>query len=284
ELNPFPEESPREVSVVEGDPLSLDCNAPMGYPRPNIHWLILHDNGALRVLNSSRITSDPEGGLHFSRVEPEDALEDAVYTCAATSLFRREYKIGNKVRLRVERVPSASSTKHAPVRQYLSPEHLVALEGQELKLYCIFGGSPQPLITWRKLHTNPGSSYFTTANYGRNFVTSSVALKDEGTYQCEAYNDVAMVQSHAINVTVESAPSWLRSPENTNAAENESVSFECVASGKPEPKLHWFINGVPLQSELHGTHVVSLGSKCLIACGTRCCGPRTRRRALDTQI
>ncbi|KAG0443892.1 hypothetical protein HPB47_014419 [Ixodes persulcatus] len=140
-LNPFPEESPREVSVVEGDPLSLDCNAPMGYPRPNINWLILHNNGALRVLNSSRITSDPEGGLHFSRVEREDALKDAVYVCTATSVFLHQYKIGNKVRLRVEQVPSASSTEHAPVRQYLSPENLVVLEGQELKLYCIFGGS-----------------------------------------------------------------------------------------------------------------------------------------------
>ncbi|CAN8025402.1 unnamed protein product [Ixodes persulcatus] len=248
ELNPFPEESPREVSVVEGAPLSLDCNAPMGYPRPNIYWLIQHVSGALHVLNLSRITSDPEGGLHFSRVEREDALEDAVYTCAATSLFLRQYKIGNKVRLRVERVPGALSTDHAPVRQYLSPENLVALEGQELKLYCIFGGSPQPLITWRKLDTNPGSSNFTTANYGGSFVTSSVVLKNEGTYECEAYNGVGMVQSHAINVTVESAPYWLRSPESTNTAENETVSFECAASGKPEPKLQWLKNGVPLQN------------------------------------
>ncbi|XP_040079656.2 neuroglian [Ixodes scapularis] len=248
ELNPFPEESPREVSVVEGDPLSLDCNAPMGYPRPHVYWLIMHDSGALRGLNSSRITSDPEGGLHFSRVEREDALQDAVYVCAATSVFLHQYKIGNKVRLRVERVPNASSTEHAPVRQYLSPENLVALEGQELKLYCIFGGSPQPQITWRKLDTNPGSSYFTTANYSRNLVTIPVALKDEGTYECEAYNGVGVVQSHAINVTVESAPYWLRSPENTNAGEDESVSFECAASGRPEPKLQWFINGVPLQN------------------------------------
>ncbi|KAM7295331.1 neuroglian [Ixodes scapularis] len=248
ELNPFPEESPREVSVVEGDPLSLDCNAPMGYPRPNVNWLILSDNGALRVLNSSRITSDPEGGLHFSRVEREDALQDAVYVCTATSVFLHQYKIGNKVRLRVERVPNASSTEHAPVRQYLSPENLVALEGQELKLYCIFGGSPQPVITWRKLDTNLGSSDFTTANYGRNFVTSFLELKDEGTYECKAHNGVGMVQSLAINVTVESAPYWLSSPENTNAAEDESVSFECAASGRPEPKLQWFINGVPLQN------------------------------------
>ncbi|KAM7295332.1 neuroglian, partial [Ixodes scapularis] len=247
-LNPFPEESPRAVSVVEGDPLSLDCNAPIGYPRPNVNWLILSDNGALRALNSSRITSDPEGGLHFSRVEREDALQDAVYVCTATSVFLHQYKIGNKVRLRVERVPNASSTEHAPVKQYLSPENLVALEGQELKLYCIFGGSPQPVITWRKLDTNMGSSDFTTANYGRNFVTSFLELKDEGTYECKAHNGVGMVQSHAINVTVESAPYWLSSPENTNAAEDESVSFECTASGRPEPKLQWFINGVPLQN------------------------------------
>ncbi|EEC12870.1 neuronal cell adhesion molecule, putative [Ixodes scapularis] len=248
ELNSFAEESTKEVYVVEGDPLSLDCNPPTGYPRPNIFWLIQYSSGALRNVNSSRITADPEGDLHFSRVERGDALADAVYTCSATSVFRREYKIGNKIQLRVEPVSSAGKAEHAPIKQYLSPPNLVALKGQELKLYCIFGGSPLPQISWSKRGSSAASSRFTYTNYGKTLEIRSVGFEDEGTYECQANNGVGVAQSHAMNVKVESAPYWLRSPENTNAAEEESVSFECSASGIPEPKLQWFVNGVPLQN------------------------------------
>ncbi|KAH9364561.1 hypothetical protein HPB48_021047 [Haemaphysalis longicornis] len=226
ELNNFAEESTKEVYVVEGDPLSLDCNPPTGYPRPNIFWLIQYMSGALRNVNSSRITADPEGDLHFSRVELGDALSDAVYTCSATSIFRREYKIGNKIQLKVEPTSSAGKAEHAPVKQYLSPPNLVALRGHELKLYCIYGGTPLPQISWSKRGSNPTSRRFTYANYGKTLEIRS---------------------THAMHVKVEAAPYWLRVPDNTNAAEEESVSFECAATGIPEPKLQWFVNGVPIE-------------------------------------
>jgi hypothetical protein len=50
-----------------------------------------------------------------------------------------------------------------------------------------------------------------------------------------------------MEVNVQSAPYWLESPNNTNAAEGETVSFNCLASGIPEPKLQWFVNGVPME-------------------------------------
>nr|XP_037271321.1 neuroglian-like [Rhipicephalus microplus] len=247
ELNNFAEETTKEVYVVEGDPLSLDCNPPTGYPRPNIFWLIQYSSGALRNVNSSRITADPEGDLHFSRVELGDALSDAVYTCSATSVFRREYKIGNKIQLKVEPTSSAGKAEHAPVKQYLSPPNLVALRGHELKLYCVYGGTPLPQISWSKRGSNPTSRRFTYSNYGKTLEIRSVSFEDEGTYECQANNGVGVAQTHAMHVKVEAAPYWLRVPDNTNAAEEESVSFECAATGIPEPKLQWFVNGVPVE-------------------------------------
>lgn len=102
ELNSFPDEISKEIYVSEGDPLTLQCNPPSGYPRPTIFWIIQSLTGALRSLNSSRITVDPEGNLHFSNVTREDALDDATYACSATSYFRNEYKLGNKIALKVE--------------------------------------------------------------------------------------------------------------------------------------------------------------------------------------
>jgi hypothetical protein len=47
-----------------------------------------NSNGALRSINSSRMTVDPEGTLWFSNVTREDTSDDFVYACSATSLFR----------------------------------------------------------------------------------------------------------------------------------------------------------------------------------------------------
>lgn len=247
ELNSFAEETTKEVYVMEGDPLSLDCNPPTGYPRPKIFWLIQYSSGALRNVNSSRITADPEGDLHFSRVEMGDALEDAVYTCSATSVFRREYKIGNKKVLRVEPAPSAGPADHPPKLQYVSPPNIVALRGQELRLYCIFGGTPLPQITWNKRGAGRSSGRFTYTDYGKTLEIRNVSFEDGGTYECLANNGVGISKSHAMSVKVESAPYWLKAPDNLNAAGEETVSFECLAAGVPEPKLQWFVNGVPIE-------------------------------------
>src|SRR5207249_1701422 len=61
ELNSFPDEEPNEIFVAEGDPLTIECNPPTGYPKPSIFWIILSTTGALRSINSSRLTVDPEG-------------------------------------------------------------------------------------------------------------------------------------------------------------------------------------------------------------------------------
>lgn len=68
-----------------------------------------------------------------------------------------------------------------------------------------------------------------------------------GTYECTASNGVGSQISHAIQVTVQAAPFWVAAPNNTNAAEGEMVRFECIASGNPEPKLQWFVNGDPIE-------------------------------------
>lgn len=247
ELNSFPDEEPKESYVLEGDPLTLECNPPSGYPKPTIFWIVQSSSGALRSINNSRITVDPEGNLHFSNVTMSDALDEAMYACSATSLFRNEYKLGNKVELIVEPSGSSNGASHPPIKQYLSPPNVVALRNQKLELSCIFGGTPLPDIVWKKKGGNLASNRFTTINYGKTLKIRKVDFQDEGTYECTASNGVGSQQSHTMAVTVQAAPFWITAPNDTSAAEEESVKFECKASGIPEPKLEWFVNGVPLK-------------------------------------
>lgn len=49
-----------------------------------------------------------------------------------------------------------------------------------------------------------------------------------------------------MEIIVKSVPYWIEAPNNTNAADSETVKFRCEAAGIPEPKLQWFKNGEPL--------------------------------------
>lgn len=72
-------------------------------------------------------------------------------------------------------------------------------------------------------------------------------FQDEGTYECTASNGIGSQQSHAMSVQVQAAPYWMKVPNNTNAAEEESVRFQCMAGGVPDPQLQWFVNGIPIE-------------------------------------
>lgn len=247
ELSSFPEEKVREILVDEGDPYSIDCNPPSGYPKPSIFWMVMSNTGTLHSINSSRLTVDSEGRLHFSNVTRQDQLADnSVYVCSATSPGRSEYKIGKKTRLMVQSKSTGLVNHHAPLEQYLSPPIVQALRGQKLQLHCIYGGTPLPDVVWRKKGGSLEGNRFSYVNFGKTLVIKEIEESDEGTYECTASNGHGSQLSHAMQVTVASAPYWIRAPSNVNAAQDESVQFECMAEGKPKPNLEWLLNGQPL--------------------------------------
>ncbi|CAG2162664.1 unnamed protein product, partial [Oppiella nova] len=131
--------------------------------------------------------------------------------------------------------------------QYTSPPSVPALKDQKLELHCIYGGTPLPDITWSKRGSKIEGSHFTYNNYGKTLVINKVDFSDEGVYECTASNGIGSQRTHAMEVKVNAAPFWIEYPNDTNAAEGETVSFKCIASGIPEPKLQWFVNGVPIE-------------------------------------
>ncbi|XP_013786554.1 neuroglian-like [Limulus polyphemus] len=205
ELHFFPLEKPKVVDVVEGSLLSLKCDPPKGHPKPAVFWMIQPNSGEPRSINSSRVSVDPEGGLHFSNVTKEDALDDAVYACIVSSLFRSELKVGNRRKINVIPREIKGPIFQPPVKQYVSPSKITVLEGDKLELTCIYGGTPIPTVKW----------YFTKkglisrerldkpVKIDKTFLIKSVDSDSEGSYQCVADNGVGSEQIYSITVTVE---------------------------------------------------------------------------------
>lgn len=88
ELNSFKEEETSMIVAEEGKPFKLPCNPPDGWPKPKVYWILQNTAGAIKSINSSRITVDPEGHLWFSNVTQQDRSVDFNYACVAFSPFR----------------------------------------------------------------------------------------------------------------------------------------------------------------------------------------------------
>lgn len=143
ELNNFKESDGQQVvKADEGKPFKLTCEPPDGHPKPKVYWMLQGDQGQLKTINNSRMTLDPEGNLWFSNVTRFDASDDFAYICTANSIFRNEYKFGNKIYLQVTQTGvSPALNRHEPVRQYTTRKVEKALKGKRVELYCIYGGT-----------------------------------------------------------------------------------------------------------------------------------------------
>lgn len=269
ELNSFKNEDPMTETVNEGESVGLKCQPPDGYPKPSVYWMIQDDRGALRSINSSRMTVDPEGTLWFSNVTRFDESNDFTYACSATSTFRNEYKLGNRVYLRVYQSGStAVQAKNEPKEQFKSRKNTVILKGKTLRLWCIFSGTPLPEMQWKKSNNSQRAPLpfdrVDYENYGKTLVIRYVDFEDEGNYECEASNGVGTAKSYSMNVKVQAIPYFEREPEVENKAEGETAVFHCEAGGKPPPKQYWIYNGMPITEATHNPRRIVEANKITI--------------------
>ncbi|KAF5283238.1 hypothetical protein FQA39_LY17364 [Lamprigera yunnana] len=252
ELNSFKNTPPLPVTGNEGEPFKLSCQPPDGWPKPKVYWMIQYTADGFKSINNSRMTLDPEGNLWFSNLTREDASDNFMYACAASSATKLEYKLGNRVLLNVLASGiSPSSNKHEPVLQYVTRKNEVALRGKSAELFCIFGGTPLPQTVWSKNGRHIQSSdRITQGNYGKSLVIKLVDFDDEGSYTCEVSNGVGEAKSYSINLEVLAVPYFTEEPEFITAAEDETIEFKCTASGVPEPQIKWIHNGKPIEVSL----------------------------------
>ena len=163
----------------------------------------------LKTINSSRLTVDPKGKLWFSNVTFEDMSDDFLYACSAASYFRNEYKLGNRVHLHViPRKTGSFTNTHEPVLQYVTDKNEIAYRGKELRLWCIFGGTPLPKITWQKLEGKLPMDRIAYENYGKTLVIKHVDFEDAGRYMCQAQNMIGTIKEHNIAVDVHAKPRY----------------------------------------------------------------------------
>jgi neuronal cell adhesion molecule len=241
-----------EMEAVEGDSFTLECAlAPNGVPKPSISWMIQPAQGTIKSVDNPRVTLSPAtGNLWFSSVSREDASKDSYYVCSAASAVANEYKLGNRISLKV--LPRTTKLQKGlpPTLQYVSPNNIFANQNKSIEIFCIYGGLPAPKVAWSK----DGESIeynerIISENFGKSLKIRKTDVNDGGNYTCDVSNENGESVSASFNVQVIYPPKFTVEPESKNVTVNEALEIECEAEGHPKPTVQWFFNGNPFEAD-----------------------------------
>ncbi|XP_047638684.1 peroxidasin homolog isoform X3 [Phacochoerus africanus] len=216
---------PQNTEVLVGESVTLECSA-TGHPPPRITWT-RGDGTPLPV--DPRVSITPSGGLYIQNVVQEDSGE---YTCFAANTVDSVHATAFII---VQALPQFTVT----------PQDRAVTEGQTVDFHCEAKGYPQPVIAW----TKGGSPLSVDRRHlvlsSGTLRISSVALHDQGQYECQAVNIIGSqrVTAH-LTVQARVTPVFASVPSDVTAEVGSSVQLPCSSQGEPEPAITWNKDGV----------------------------------------
>nr|CAD7201378.1 unnamed protein product [Timema douglasi] len=235
-VKPFFNKEPSDVTVLEDQNVQFQCLVG-GDPHPNILWR--RDDGKMPI-GRAQILDDKS--LRIEHVSPED---EGLYICDAENVV-------GSVSAR------ASLTVHSPPKFLTTPQdQKVGLNGIAM-FDCVATGNPPPSVFWNKegsqLLMFPGNSY------GYFHVTPEGSLKIQGVQREDAGFLVCSALSVAGSTTVRAflqvtsindvpPPIIQIGPTNQTLPLQSVASLQCRATGAPSPRIKWYKNGSPLNSQ-----------------------------------
>jgi roundabout, axon guidance receptor 2 len=123
------------------------------------------------------------------------------------------------------------------------PYNQSVVEGSSVIFQCRVGGDPMPDVLWRR-SASGGNMPLDRVHIleDRSLRLDGIIIEDEGEYSCEADNAVGTITATGI-LNVFSTPTLIIRPSPKVVETPLDVSFECKATGQPQPLLFWSIEG-----------------------------------------
>ncbi|XP_057206568.1 roundabout homolog 1 isoform X2 [Triplophysa rosa] len=211
-------QNPVDVMVAAGEPAVMECQPPRGHPEPTISW---KKDGVTIDDRDERITIRG-GKLMITNTRKTDAGK---YVCVGTNMMgERESEIAE---LTVLERPSFLR----------KPSSQSVLVDQSVEFKCEAQGDPVPTIRWRKEDGELPK--------GRHEIWEDHTLKlkrltsgDAGTYTCQAENMMGKTEASA-TLTIHVPPVFVVRPRNQVVGMGRTVTFQCEATGSPQPAIFW---------------------------------------------
>ncbi|XP_060911599.1 roundabout homolog 1-like isoform X1 [Labrus mixtus] len=211
-------QNPVDVMVAVGEPAVLECQPPRGHPEPTISW---RKDGSNLDDRDERITIR-SGKLMITNTRKSDAGK---YICVGTNMVgERESEIAE---LTVLERPTFIKR----------PSSVVVLADESVEFHCVVQGDPVPTVRWRKDDFDLPKGRFEILE-DHTLIVRQVTSSDEGSYTCVVENMVGKSEASA-TLTVHVPPAFAMRPRNQVVAAGRTVTFQCEATGNPQPAIFW---------------------------------------------
>ncbi|KAI3373522.1 hypothetical protein L3Q82_022118, partial [Scortum barcoo] len=211
-------QNPVDVMVAVGEPAVLECQPPRGHPEPTISW---RKDGVNLDDRDERITIR-SGKLMITNTRKSDAGK---YICVGTNMVgERESEIAE---LTVLERPTFVKR----------PSSVVVLADESVEFHCAVQGDPVPTVRWRKDDSDLPKGRFEILE-DHTLIVRQVTSSDEGSYTCVVENMVGKSEASA-TLTVHVPPAFAIRPRNQVVAVGRTVTFQCEATGNPQPAIFW---------------------------------------------
>ncbi|TKS80767.1 Roundabout -like protein 1 [Collichthys lucidus] len=200
-------QNPADVIVAAGEPAVLECQPPRGHPEPTISW----KKDGINIDDRDERITIRGGKLMITNARKTDAGK---YVCVGTNM------VG-------EQRPSF-------VRR---PGSQVVLVDQSVEFRCEARGDPVPTVRWRKDDGDlPKGRYEIREDH--TLKIRRLTSADVGSYTCVAENMVGKAEASA-TLTVHVPPAFVVRPRNQVVGVGRTVTFQCEATGNPQPAIFW---------------------------------------------
>uniref|UniRef100_G3PD59 Neural cell adhesion molecule L1-like protein n=1 Tax=Gasterosteus aculeatus aculeatus TaxID=481459 RepID=G3PD59_GASAC len=246
----FPKETLEPVVVEEGQAFVLQCDPPKGIPPLQIYWMTIN---LQHIEQDERVSMGLNGDLYFSHAVEKDSRRDYCCFAAFSKIRTIVQKNAMSVVVKTNKESLASNSLLCPSANAIldrrpslltppgvrSETHLV--KGDDLEWECIAEGFPTPSVEWVKLgHQLPDKVRL--ENHRKRLIVPKVDREDDGKYMCKAKNALGEA-THYFTLTVEEPPEWVFEPEGQLSMIGSDVLIKCAASGAPQPRITWRVNG-----------------------------------------
>ncbi|XP_033721186.1 contactin-3 isoform X2 [Tursiops truncatus] len=252
----------------EDKKITLNCEA-RGNPSPHYRWQL---NGS--DINLSMEYRYKLNGGNLVVINPNRNWDTGSYQCFATNsvgtIVSREAKLqfaylenfktkmrstvsvreGQGVVLLCGLPPHSGGVmgEYEPKIEVQFPETLPAAKGSTVKLECFALGNPVPQINWRRSDGLPFSTKIKLRKSSGVLEIPNFQQEDAGSYECIAENSRGRNVARG-RLTYYAKPHWVQLIKDVEIAVEDSLYWECRASGKPKPSYRWLKNGEALVLE-----------------------------------
>uniref|UniRef100_A0A9J8AUW5 Contactin 4 n=1 Tax=Cyprinus carpio carpio TaxID=630221 RepID=A0A9J8AUW5_CYPCA len=221
------------VSVREGQGVVLLCGPPPHSGALTFSW-IFNEYPSFVKQDSRRFVSQETGNLYIAKVEPSDVGN---YTCVVTNTVTKTRVQGPPTPLILRN--DGVMGEYEPKIEVQFPEIVQVAKGSTVRLECFALGNPVPSISWHRVDGVPFARKVDVRKTSGVMEIPYFQQEDAGTYECVAEN------SKGRN-SVQGKLSFFGKLYRDKAID-DSLVWECKATGKPKPSYRWMKNGENLE-------------------------------------